>query len=377
MLRIQRALLIELILTFVLIVSVVTAIVFGGFTIRFVTTGGEALGAQLMGALLPKLIPVALAYSAPFAFLAAVALVMGRWVADHEVTALKAAGLHVRTIYLPVVALGCVLGAAGALYNANGVAASHRAVRSSLKDFIPQFLHSLQGADRSISFSSGRLSWQSFDPVTHEFVGTELDKRHPDGRLQQKFCVRRLRLEHVQGEEDGDGLHFLLQDGVLLAVPGGQMEVRQGGNGQMALGQVRSIAASTGMGEFLGANRFLYRPKDMVLDELVYVIRRGAVQRGSADDARVAFHGRLALGSASFFLGLFAVAMALFLRPSSRRVRDFVICTAPAILIFFPLLLAGPSFARSSGLPIWLAMWAPNIILLLVGSGLLVMSARR
>lgn len=362
---------------FVLIASVVTAIVFGGFTLRFVTDGGDALGSQLLGALLPKLIPVAFSYSAPFAFLAAVALVVGRWVSDHEVTALKAAGVHVRALALPVLALGALLGTAGMLYNANGVASSHREVRSSLKDFLPQFLHSLQGADRSIAFETGRLSWQRFDPQTSAFIGAELDKRDREGRLVQKVVVRSLRLERVTRSEDGDGLRFQLQDGLVLVAQSGGDEVRRSPSERVAMGSVKTIAASTGMREFLGANRHLYRPKDMVLAELLYAIERGGIQRGAEVDARIALHGRLSLGGAAFFMGFFALGMALFLRPSSRRVRDFMLCFAPAILLFFPLLLAGPSLAKTSGWPAWLAMWSPNLVLFCGASVFLWLAARR
>ncbi|MDJ0973719.1 MAG: LptF/LptG family permease [Planctomycetota bacterium] len=377
MLRFQRALLIELAFIFVLIACVVTAIVFGGFTLRFVTQGGDALGASLLGALLPKLIPVAFSYSAPFAFLAAVALVVGRWVSDHEITALKAAGVHIRALALPVLALGCALGTAGMLYNANGVATSHREVRSSLKDFLPQFLHSLQGADRSIAFETGRLSWQRFDPETSVFIGAELDKRDREGRLVQKVVVRSLRLERVTQTQNGDGLRFELQDGLVLVAQSGGDVVRRSPSERVALGSVKTIAASTGMREFLGAHRHLYRPKDMVLSELMYVIERGGVQRGSELDARIALHGRLALGSAAFFLGFFALAMSLFLPPSSRRVRDFMLSFGPAILLFFPLLLAGPTLAKNSGWPAWFAMWSPNIALFLGANILMWWGARR
>ena len=47
------------------------------------------------------------------------------------------------------------------------------------------------------------------------------------------------------------------------------------------------------------------------------------------------------------------------------------------ILLFFPLYLAGPSLAKSSGLPPWLTIWAPNLVLFCAASVLYWLGSRR
>ncbi len=376
MLKIQRALLAELIGGFLLITFVVTGAVFGGFTIRFVTTGGEALGAELMLTLMPKLIPIALTYSVPFAWLAAVSLTLGRWVSDHECVALKAAGVHLRTIAVPVIAAGCLLGLGGVLYNSYRVPEAHREVRSSIKDFVPKFLASLKGSDRSVALNRGRLSWERFDAETNEFVGAVLDRRGRGGKPEQKAVARRLGLDQIR-EAEGVGLIFTLKDAYFFRWRSGDLEVAEGSTGEFSVGRVEEIGASTTFNQFFSTNRFFYKPKDMMLDELFYVAERGGVRLGSVAHARVALHGRLALGSASFFLGLFAVGMALLLPPTGRRVRDFLFCFIPSIVVYAPLMLMGPPLATSGTLPPWLAMWSPNIVLSLGAMVLLSIGLRR
>jgi len=375
-LKIQRALLAELLVGFLLITFVVTGAVFGGFTLRFVASGGDALGAELMLTLMPKLIPIALTYSVPFAWLAAVALTLGRWVADHECVALKAAGVHLRTIVVPVIAMGCLLGFAGMFYNAYRVPIAHREVRSSIKDFVPKFLASLKGSDRSVALNRGRLSWDRFDAETNEFVGAVLDRRGRGGKPELKAVARRLGLDQIRSDE-GVGLLFTLEDAYFFRWRSGDLDVAEGPGNEFSMGRVKTIGASTTFNQFFSTNRFLYKPKDMVLPELYYVAERGGVPFGSVTDARVALHGRLALGSAAFFLGLFAVGMALVLPPSGRRVRDFLLCFLPAVLVYAPLMLAGTSLAKSGTFPPWLAMWSPNIVLTLCATVLLSIGLRK
>ena len=77
MLRIQRALLLELALVFVLITTVVTTAVFLGSTIHLLAQGAGAVGTELLMDLLPKLLPLAFSFSLPFSWLAAVGIVLG------------------------------------------------------------------------------------------------------------------------------------------------------------------------------------------------------------------------------------------------------------------------------------------------------------
>ena len=377
MLRIQRALLWELLFIFFLILLVTTGMVFSGFAIRFIMRGGEALGGALMQALLPKLIPVALSFSLPFSWLAAVALVVGRWVADHEVTALKSAGVHLRTLIVPVAALACVLGVGGMFYNGLRVASAHREVRAKVKDFLPQFLNSLKGADRSISLANGRLSWDRFDTERNVFVGAELDRRSPQGDLEGKAMIKEMDLHHFLNADTGDGLSLQLTEAYVMSAPRGDPDLRWTPESPFGIAYVEKVAASTLFNEFLNTDRVLFRPKDMILPELAYVSARGGVQRGSAKRAHIALHSRLALGASPFFLGLFALGVTLLRRPSTRRVKEFMICFVPAVLIFFPVLLAGPSLALRSGLPVWIPIWASNMLLGAMACVLLYRAVRR
>lgn len=376
MLRIQRALLLELAVVFLLITTVVTAAVFLGSTIHLLAEGAGAVGTELLFDLLPKLLPLAFSFSLPFSWLATVAIVLGRWTSDHELTALQFAGVRARAVVLPVIAAGAVLAAAGMHFNAYTVPRTSREVKVGLREMVPQFLRSLRGSDRSMILSQGRLSFERW--IDGAFENVELDRRREDGHLLQKAWARRLVLAPQQGDEEAVGLLFDLQDAVVMtADDDGGTRVERKDAVQMPMGVVRSIAASTGFNELFGTRPFQYRAKDMTLPELAYVIERGGVERAAVIRAQARLHGRLALGASPFFMGLFAVAMLLFLPPSSRRVRDFNLCFLPCILTFFPLYVMGAPLARDQGWPPWLALWLSNIVLGIAALVLLVLGRRR
>lgn len=378
MLRIQRAVLVELFVLFWLIAGGITGAVFIGATLRFVKDGGGALGGELMVDLMPSLLPVAFAFAMPFAWLAAVALGIGRWVADQECTAIQACGVHLRTIVLPVAALSALLALFSMAFNSYVVPAIHRDVRANLKDFVPRFLSSLHSAERSVVLQNGRLSFDRYDPVEQAFIGVELDRRRPDGRLEQKAIMKRFHLEQMRESTAGLGLVLHLEEAWVLTERDGDTEVEGWQRGvPFTMGRVERVGLSTLFNEFFGTSRWLYKPKDMLLPELCYVIERGGVARGSAQEAEISLHGRLVLGAGTFFLGLFALGVALVLPPSGRRVRDFMLCFVPAVLVFFPLNLAGPSMARGLELPVWLVMWSPNIALGLAAGVLIALAYRR
>jgi lipopolysaccharide export system permease protein len=376
MLRIQRALLAEMLFVFVVITSVVTGAVFAAVAFRFVREGGGALGTELLISLLPSLLPVSLTYGVPFAWLATTALVLGRWVADHECVALQVAGVHLRVVVVPLLALAALFGVGGMIFSGYHVPVADREITSNLREFVPKFLSSLRGIDRSITFNSGRLSFGRWDEKNQTFLAVEADRRGPDGELSTKAMMQSLSLSRIEDRGE-DRLQLETQGAFLLRVADGRVQADFSDEAPIVMGHVERIGASTLFNDFFGEPRYLYRPRSLTLPELIYADARGGVALGSVTEARIAMHGRLALGAASFFLTFFALSVLLVVPPSGRRIRDFMLCFLPAVLIFFPLQMAGPSIARSTWVPPWLAMWSPDIVLGLVASVLLAKAFRR
>jgi lipopolysaccharide export LptBFGC system permease protein LptF len=338
---------------------------------------GGGLGARLLWELLPSLLPTALGYSLPFGWLAAVSFVLGRWVNDHEVTSLRTAGLHVRVLVLPVAAASALLGTLGMGLAAWVVPAAQQNVREGTRDHLEQFLTSLTGADRSVLLGAARLSFERY--ADGAFHGVELDRRQPrTGRLETKVLAERLALSQFHQDGSGSGLTLDLSQGYLIqAGPTGQAEVVGASGQELKLAQVEQLGGSTQFNAFFGVARYLARSRDMEVPPLLYALARGGIWRAPAQEAEVALHGRLALGCAPLVMGLFALAVALLLPPTGRRVRDFVLAFVPATLIYFPLLLASRGLAQALPTPVWVAMWLPVLVLGAVSLTLLAWAYRR
>lgn len=376
MLRIQRALIVELAASCSLTVGVLTGIIFSGLSLNLLARVGEGMGAPLLLDLMPNLLPTALVYSLPFGWLVSVSTVVGRWANDHEITSLSAAGVHLRTLVFPVLALSALLGLNGMYVAAYVVPAAQRDVVEAKRDYVTIFLGALKDVSRSVSMRNGRLSFSRF--ADGAFQDVELDRRDAEGRLEMKVIARRLFLDRIRQEGEGGGLSIELEDGYVVqyGVDGGTQVAPAKGT-TMHMAQVEQLGGSTEFNSLFGFQRSLARARDLDLAGLLYAEERDGVWRAPPAQLDMAFHGRLALGCAVIPMGLFALGMALLLKPTGRRVRDFLAAFVPATLVFFPLYLASPGMAAAlPGAP-WLAMWSADLVLLAMATVLLVAACRR
>lgn len=376
MLRIQRALLLELTVVLLVVIGLVTATVFSGLSVILLARVGDGLAGPLLLKLLPYLLPSALAYALPFSWLVTVILVLGRWVNDHEITSLRAAGVHLRTLVIPALALGAVLTGIGLAIALFWAPAAQHAVREATRSHVQIFLGALKGVDRSVVMGNGRLSFERFEGGV--FHGVELDRRDGEGRLELKAIARTLDLRHVTLAEGGAGLIIELNDGyVLRELPGSPPELSSAAGTVLHMAQVKELGGSTQFNSYFGLSRYLARAHDMDLVGLLYGSEWGGLYRSPLGDLSQSLHTRAVQGVSSFVLGLFALGLVLLLPPNGRRVRDFMVTFAPATLLFHPLALAGPGLAGALPGPPWLGYWLPVFLVGTLGAALLFKAARR
>jgi lipopolysaccharide export LptBFGC system permease protein LptF len=375
MLRIHRALIAELVVVFGGVSGVVTAVVFAGSTIGLAARG-EGMAASFLVEMLPHLLPIAAAYSLPFSWLAAVTLVIGRMVNDREVTALRTSGVHVRTLIVPVLAFGAVVSTLAMGLNGYGLPEANRSIAAGVRRYLPVFLTSLKDVDRSVTLSNGRFSFARY--AAGSFWDVELDRRNRLGALEFKVLARRVTIELRGQATDQDALRFTFEDGyVLQASPSGEPSLGVEPESGLQMGRVDRIGASVLFNEFFGTRRFVERPRDLTVENLLYASRRDGIWRGARHSVHVWMHRALALAWAPFAMGVWALGMALLLGPTGRRVRDFLLGFLPPVLLYFPLFLPGPPLGLAGHLPPWIALWAANLCVAALGTVVLVVASRR
>jgi lipopolysaccharide export LptBFGC system permease protein LptF len=379
-LRIQRAILLELVGVFTLALIVVTAVLFAGFSL---STLGRYQGVDFTAllAILPTLLPLALAYAMPYAFLLATALTYGRLVADRELVAMRISGIHPRVAAAPALAMGAVLSLAALGSNGWVLPSAQEALRTNERRLIDLFLGMLSSSDRNVKMKGVRMSWQSYEPaktpggngVFREF---ELDKRDTrTGALEFKLIGAEVRLRRI-GERlwIETPLAYLLTEGQPPKVAPPRLEVGEVekiGGPRVEIGTVGTLGATTDFDDIVGHAGFRLKWRDWPLEDLLYAAERGSVGELPTKRILVELHGRLAHSLAPFVFGLFAAAVALNLPARGRRLLPFLLAFLPVLLVHVPLMVAGKSLADAEHVPAWLGLWSGDAALLLGGTWLL------
>lgn len=370
MLRIQRALLIELVVTLLLGLIIVTSVMFTGLCLQMM---GRTQGLELryLLALLPPLLPVAIAFGAPYAFLLAVSLVYGRVVADRELIALRISGVHPRVAAAPVMAVGAVLSLVAFVANGWVLPDAAQAVRIQSRNLVDQFLGQLGGSERTIALRRCRLSFGAYEAAERPggvgvFRDFELDLRTKDGNLTQKMMGAEARLRRRDDELvlESPRAYVIVED------PDGKVGT-QLRRVKVDMGHVEALGVSAQFNDIVGSDRFEAKAKDVDLPDVAYLVQRGDTPKVPLRRSVVEWHARLAGAFAPFVFGLTAVAVCFQLTARTRRLTGFLLAFLPVLLIHFPLLVAGKSLADGGRVAPWIGMWGADIVLLVGGLFLL------
>jgi lipopolysaccharide export LptBFGC system permease protein LptF len=375
-LRIHRAILGELAATLALALVVVSSVLFAGLVLQ---TMGRTQGLEFryLLTLLPPLLPVALAFGMPYAFLLSVALVYGRMAADRELVALRISGVAPRAIAAPALALGAVLSLLGVGFNGWVLPDAAQALRIQQRNLVDLFLGQLGGSDRTIVLRRCRFSFESYEPAerpggTGVFRDFELDLRGADGALVQKLFGEEARLRRVDDE-----LHVEAPSANLIfETPSGRVEARRG-PARVDVGHVERLGLAVSFNEIVGMDRFEAKAKDVTLPDLAYLGERGDTPLVPLLRTEVELHGRLAGAFAPLVFGLAAAAVCLLVPARGRRLTAILLALAPVLVVHFPLQVAGKSLATSRQVPAWAGMWGANLVLLIASAALLRRAASR
>jgi lipopolysaccharide export LptBFGC system permease protein LptF len=391
-LRVQRYILAELVVTLALTLLVVTSVLFAALCLQ--TMGRmEGLDLAFLVKLLPPLMPLAIAFSMPFAYLLAVALVYGRLVSDRELIALRIAGVHPRVAAAPALALGAVLSLASLLFTGWVLPDGALALEQQKANLADQFLANLSTSQHAVTTPTCRLSWSRYEPSRRAgeagvFRDFELDVRGASGHDSMKLLGDELRLVRQGGRgKDGSEADGEQDDGDLVVeAPWAYVNRIEGTGGlstqasaaySLSIGHVESLGASTGFNQLIGAQRVEAKSRQVRLPEVCYLVRRGDVSRVPVRRSLTELHGRLATAAMPLLFALVAVGVCFQFSPRTRRMTGFLLASLPILLIHLPLWVSGKNFSDAGRVPAWFGMWLPDAGLLVVGTGLFARAYRR
>lgn len=307
------------------------------------------------------------AYAAPVAFLFGVLLAMGRLSSDSEVTAMQASGLGLRTLVVPVAALGLAISGVTAWLLLDVEPAGRRQLRALLEDVASRggILEpgKFRGVGERTVFVTERDRENNLRGV---MISDRTDPTQPFLVFAERgrfvFEPEKL-MAHLQLER-GD-VHLDDESGDPLK------------HGRIAF---RTLDYSFDVGVLLAESRATLKAREMSYRDLRRLVRRFDRNEDVKDSRlqdpvtyELELHRRLALPFAPTLFALVGVPLGLR-RARGARSWGALLCIA-VVFGYYTLLSFFQYLGRDDVLPPILALWLPNLVFA-AGAAVLLLRAR-
>lgn len=321
-------------------------------------------------------IPATFQITVPMALVIAAMMTFGRMMADHEITALRAAGYPLHGLMLPPLVLGGMLSVF--------LLGIHQYGLPQLAAYQEQYLQQLKKVN-PVGLMRPR-TYLNIDPYTiyaESVDGSRMRNVYLEDRSGERTQIvysrrgrwfRResgqyeLRLRNGTLHQEGDEgryrvLNFERQVVQFRPEASGSVETKVD---QPSLGALYDRYVQTGN----RLRRFETRFQEGRISERRY--RRAA---RSHREAATRFHQTLAVPFACFFLVLTTAPLSMWVRQIGRVVNFFL--AMGLIFLYYLAMSAGQALAEMGWMPAAPALWAGNLIFGLVGIGLYVWLVRK
>jgi lipopolysaccharide export system permease protein len=385
----HRAVLWELIRVFALSLVAITGILVMGGIVAEATQQGLSPSQVLMA--IPLLIPSTMPYTIPATTLFATCVVYGRLAHDNEILAIKAAGINVLTVIWPGVLLGIVMSSTtmGLYYHL--IPYTHYLLRSQFLNEVEESCYALLKRDRCIKQPGlnyamwvrkvqGRwledAIFKRRDPATGHYdviaQAREAELRYDAANHQLLVHMRHCHLYTESGGSSG-----YVQDRVWpVPLPNDYNQFKNSkpramscpelvDRLQVVQGEVAAKAAEIAL--TVGRLQLTQVPDDLPkhLDNLK-TAQRQYQQEIYALETELNYRPALSFGCLCFVLVGCPVGI-WFSR--SDYLSAFISCFLPIVFLYYPLVLCGTNVAKQGRLPAPVALWIPNLLMVLIAIG--------
>lgn len=323
----------------------------------------RGLPVATVGEILALSLPNIVVLTIPMALLFAVLIAIGRLSSDSELIALRATGVSLLSLYRPILMLSAVLTVANALL---------------MVYMLPWGNHRLQVLRLEVLTQnvSGQVEPRVFWDEWQNQVLYVFDSSPESGRWNGVFLAESIPstqqnrvtvAEHGQlrVDEDGERLVLELQDARVH-----EMNLVKPDSYQLS---------SHGRLDVVLEDRFASSARaEIVASKSVRELTLGELQQWAHDPersdrdrrlARVEIHKKFAIPCACLVFGIFALPLG-FNNQRGSKASGFALSIL-VIVAYWVLLDSGEKWSEVGGIPPWLAMWGPNLLLAALGLFLL------
>jgi len=352
----QRYVFGELTKVFVAAFLVTALVLTMGGTLKYVE--GHYAGLGMLVRVMPRIVAEVLPYIFPVAILLATTMVYGRMSADNEIVAVRAAGMLLWRIVAPALLLGLVASGVS-LYLADWyIPPSRVRIQAMIARYLPEWLdHRLSRTHMTL----GRWSIVHHGKqgsVLEDVTITQYDK---DGQAKSRISADegRFYVDQQRGV-----LHFDFYN----ASGWGLSPDDVGGTGS---GKFDELSLPVQLSQISRDDRDI---KDMTTAELWGY--SGLLEGEDRREALAEVFRRGALGVACAVFVFVGVPLGIRTR-SGHLLSAFALACLPVLVLYFPLLIIAKSLAEAGKVPAGPALWAANVVVLLLGTVLMAVEFRR
>lgn len=332
--------------------------------------------AEIMATFMASVLPGIIVVTLPVSLVLGTVITCSRQSADNELTAARACGIDPRWLGLPFLLLG-LAGTLLSLWLTTDVAPSSLRRLKSLRARILLQEATLRIRPHTFitTFPEVLLFVQSVDERTGEWIGVFILQQDKAGKQTRIVTAERGRLRIATDERSS--VEAELFNGV-SSETGGSVPVPSVAR-QNPPAVALSDAGTTGIAsasDFQKASiRLIERGQEesragfpdsggALAEMTLSQLRQESLSAPGQPDrlrARVEWHKRLALPFASLLLTGLTFLIALRGTRMTTRPRR-VVAILFISLIYYLLLVAGQNIASSGYIPVWLAVWLPNLV---------------
>ncbi len=342
--------------TFILLIARIMKLV------ELVVNRGVPLGQVLL--LFSYILPAFLEVTVPMALLLAILMSIGRMSADSEVIALRASGLSLYQITVPIAAFALVIFASSMALSLHARAWGNARLKTGIFELART--RATAGLTEHVfndDFAGLVIYVEEIEPP-----GTELrrilisDRRVPE----QENTVMASRGTLV-ADEDAQTLHLRLQDGVTFTNDAANREFHKTDFVEYDV----SLDLSEALGQLETRDR---SANEIPLNELQALVGEREQAGESSVTERIELARRYAVPFAALIFPLLAVPLGL---QPVRAVRSRGLAVSLVIiLVYYLLLTGGDALAANEILPVNVSIWMPNLVLSVAGIALFLRAAR-
>jgi lipopolysaccharide export system permease protein len=302
----------------------------------------------LVGKLFLSLFPTFLEITLPAALLLAVLLALGRLASDSETTALSAAGVGMRGVAAPILALSGTVFLASLLIAWSGIPWGNR----QLQEVVARVISIRAGAGAAEHVFQEVTPGVLLYPDRVSADGTRISGVLLSQRVEGQDPLLVFANEgEFFPEKGGKSVRLFLTDGAIHHEETAEGVYRIASFGRMDFLLPLGFAG-TGDGE---------DPKRLTLPQLSRrIAASGDGRKGGA--FRYHFHRRLSLAASCFAFGLFAIPLGLSQR--ARGKSPALAITVSVIVFYYMFLAAGGAMENRNPAAMVLLLWLPNALVL-------------